>query len=307
MSPARRVSLVLVLMILQRVIGLGCGRFLSSGPNRKLAPAGIRDLREGLMRSLWIGVVLVTLAFALPASAQVPVLGPPAPIAGPVRDEQAVTAIQNAINALGGDAQIGLQQSWVVQGNVTGNTSASIPSGTFIWEAAGSEYRFAGHGKPNQISAGKSQALPQHMARAMFVPALVGPVLLQELQNQSYSIRYAGTDTIGTKSVVMVTTAAETTYPDNVVTPQTWYFDSSTWLPVRVDFRSPAPKYAPAYITERFDYSDFRAVAGAIFPFQMSLSINGNGVPLQAFSVKTISINTAIVTSDFEAPAGGVL
>lgn len=271
------------------------------------------------MRFVRIAVFICLVFAAISASAQVPQLSPPAPMDSPVRDPQAVATVQGAISALGGGALIGQQQSWAVQGTVTGGAGGPTQTGTFTWEAAGAEYRFAGsnsagkslfvtgHGKPSQISSGKSQALPQHMARAMFVPALVGPVLLQELQNQSYSIRYGGTDTIGNQSVVLVMTAAETTYPDNVVTPQTWYFDTSTGLPVRVDFRSPAPKYAPAYVTERFDYSDFRAVGGAIFPFQMSLSINSSGEVLQTFSVKSISVNASVASSDFDAPAGGAL
>jgi hypothetical protein len=269
------------------------------------------------MRSLWIGVFLFALTSVSPGFAQVPVLGPPAPIPIPVRDEQAVVAVQNAINALGGASLIGLQRSWLVHGNVTASPGAPMLSGSFIWEAAGSEFRFAGsnpsgqnlfvtgHGKPTQVSISKSQAIPPHMARAMFIPALVGPVLLQELQNQSYSIRYGGTSSIGAESVVIVTTAAETTYPDNVVTPQTWYFDGSTGLPVRVDFRSPAPKYPPGYVAERFDYSDFRAIAGTIFPFQINLSINDDGQTLEAFSVSTISINAALTSSDFDGPSGG--
>ena len=270
------------------------------------------------MRSLRVVVLVVAgLFLGLPVLAQVPQFGPPSPIAAPVRDGQAVAAVQNAINALGGAALIGQQQSWVVVGSVTDNSGAAALSGTFTWEAAGSEYRFAGstpagqtlfvtgHGNPAQISAGKSQAVPQHTARAMFVPALVGPILLQELQNQSYSIRYGGTGSIGAESVVLVTTAAETTYPDNVITPQTWYFDSSTGLPVQVDFRSPAPTYPASHVNERLDFSDFRVIAGAAFPFQISLSVQGE--VLQTFSISTISVNASIAASDFDVPSGGAL
>lgn len=268
------------------------------------------------MRTAHFGVLFCVLVFASPGSAQVPVLSPPSPITTAVRDQQAVTAVQNAISALGGASLIGLQQSWVAQGSVTGNSAASALSGTFTWEAAGSEYRFAGssssgqslfvtgHGNPTQVSAGKSQAVSPYMAQAMFVPTLVGPVLLQELQNQAYSIRYSGTDTIGSESVVKVTTAAETKYPDNVITPQTWYFDVTTGLPIRVDFRSPAPKNPASYVGERFDYSNFRAIAGVVFPLQVDVTIAGQ---LQrTFVVNTVSVNASIASSDFDPPGGGV-
>jgi hypothetical protein len=269
------------------------------------------------MRFARLGLFVCVLFLALPTFAQVPLLGPPPPIDSPVRDAQAVAAVQNAVNALGGAAVIGQARSCVVQGNVTGSPGALTPSGSFRWEAAGAEYRFegsasagnnlfvTGHGNPAQSSAGKSQAISPYVARAMFVPALVGPVLLQELQNQSYSIRFSGTDTIGTESVLIITTAAETTYPDNVITPQSWYFDASTGLPVRVDFRSPAPRYPASYVNERFDYSDFRVIAGTIFPFQISLSINGQ--PVQTFGINTISVNASVPPSDFDAPSGGAL
>jgi hypothetical protein len=269
------------------------------------------------MRFTRIGTFFCFVFFALSVSAQVPQLGPPPPIATPVRDAQAVAAVQNAINALGGAALISQEQSWLIQGNKISASGAPAPSGSFTWEAAGSEYRFedstpagkdlfvTGHGNPTQISASKSQAISPYMAQAMFVPALVGPVLLQEFQNQSYSIRYGGTGSIGTASVLIVTTAAETTYPDNVITPQTWYFDSSTGLPIRVEFRSPAPRHPASYANERFDYSDLRVNGGAVFPFQINLSIEGQ--PLETFYVSTISVNANVPSSDFDAPSGGVL
>lgn len=267
------------------------------------------------MRFARIGALICLVLFAITVSAQVLPLGPPPPLAAPVRDAQAVAVVQNAINALGG-ALIGQQQTWLVQGSVTGSPNAPAPGGTFTWTAAGAEYRFegatssgnslfaTGHGNPTQSTSGSSRNVSSYVSRAMFVPALVGPVLLQELQSQSYSVRFGGKNTIGSEPVLIVTTAAETTYPDNVITPQTWYFDASSGLPVRVDFRSPIPKYPAGYVTERFDYSDFRAIAGTMFPFQIGLSIEGQS--LQTFSVKTILVNASVAPSMFDAPAGGV-
>ncbi len=271
------------------------------------------------MRPILFGVFACALIFASSTLAQIQSLTPPDPIPAPVRDVQAVVAVQNAINALGGTALIAQQQSWIVQGSVTGGPGGPTQSGAFAWEAAGSEYRFAGsnstgkslfvtgHGNPIQITGAESHAVPPQIARAMFVPALVGPILLQKLQNQSYSIRYGGMGTIGTRPVVIVSTAAETTYPENVVTPQTWYFDASTTLPARVEFRSPVPKYLWNYVTERLDFSDFRPIAGTVFPFLISFSVDGNEDALQTFSLNTISVNANIALSDFDAPSGGAL
>jgi hypothetical protein len=269
------------------------------------------------MSSLGVAMFVCSLIIASPAFAQVPVLTPPPPLDAAVRDPQAVLTVQNAINALGGANLIGLGQTWVMRGNVSSSQGASMPSGTFVWEAAGLEYRLTdsttsgqdlfvtGHGNPTQSSTGSSHKVSPYVARAMFVPALVGPILLQALQNQSYSIRFGGTDTIGSKSVLVVTTAAETTYPENVITPQTWYFDSSTGMPVRVDFRSPAPEYPANYVNERFDYSDYRVIAGEVFPFQISFSVNGQS--FQTFQVNTISANANVSSSDFDAQSGGAL
>jgi hypothetical protein len=269
------------------------------------------------MRSARIGAFLCFLFSALSVTAQVPQLGPPPPLTAPVRDAQAVAAVQNAINALGGASLIGQQKSWEVQGNVSSSPGTDIPGGTFAWKAAGSEYRFedstssgqdlfvTGHGNPTQSNSGTSHEVSPYVARAMFVPALIGTVLLQELLNQNYSIRFGGADTIESQSVLIVTTVAETAYPDNVITPQTWYFDTSTGLPIRVDFRSPAPNYPASYVNERFDFSDFRVIAGTIFPFQISLSINGQ--PVQKFGINTISVNASVPSSDFDAPSGGAL
>jgi hypothetical protein len=269
------------------------------------------------MRSARFGLLLSILLVTIPVCAQVPLLGPPPPIAAPVRDAQAITVVQNAISALGGSSLIGQAQSWLVQGNMTSAPEAPIQSGSFVWKAAGTEFRFevttptgsyvfvTGHGNPARTTNGTTIQLAAHIARAMFVPALLRPVLLRELQDPNFSIRYSGVGNTAGASVVMVTTAAETTYPDNVVTPQVWYIDSSTGLPVRVEFRAPDGRRPGNFLPVALDFSRFSAVSGVLYPMNVIYSVNGN--PVQMFTVNSIQINSNVSSGDFDGPAGGAL
>jgi hypothetical protein len=186
-----------------------------------------------------------------------------------------------------------------------------------MWKTAGTEYRLegstpsgkdilvTGHGNPAQSGVNNFHKISPYMTRAMFVPALAGSILRQELEDQNYSIRYDGTGNIGSASVLIVTTGAETKYPDNVVTPQVWYFDSATGYPLRVEFRSPDSRRPANFLPVAYDLSDFRMVAGVMYPFQVAFSINGQ--PVQAFSITSIQVNAIVSPSDFDAPSGGAL
>jgi hypothetical protein len=146
-------------------------------------------------------------------SAQV-ALWPPVPpysnlVTNPVRDPKAVEVVQAAIAALGGAQVISQIQSWQVQAQTQDTIQNSTTTGKVTWEKAGKEFRMqsltpsgtyavvTGNGKPASIANGTPKTLQEHVTRALFVPPLVGDLLLRQIQDQNYSIQYGGTTTLG--------------------------------------------------------------------------------------------------------------
>jgi hypothetical protein len=162
-----------------------------------------------------------------------------------------------------------------------------------------------GHGRPGTIN-GTSQALPTYVVQAVFVPVAVASVLAQELGNPKMSLRFKDSETLGTEPVEVITTALETDYPDNVVTPQTWYFDTSTGLPVRVEFRAPDMKAPTNSFPVAMDLSDYQSVSGVAYPFKVVSTLNGKNQAV--FTVQSVVVNSGIPPSEFDgqfASTGG--
>lgn len=283
-----------------------------------------------LSRFLLATIILV---FSLPLAAQIPApsrprispppstLGLPQPIPAkpkvlqPVRDPEAVTVVQAAIAALGGDAAIAQVQSWRAQGQAKAPKEMGGGDSTITWERAGAEFRMesaaggkstavvTGRGRPATVTDGVGRELPEHVLKALFVPALVGSILRDDLQNANSLIRYAGPSTLDGKNVSVVRTASmrpEGTY----IIGRTWYFDLATSLPLRVEYGVPALQTTQTWHQAAVDLSDFRTVAGVLYPFKIVAYQQGR--EQQTVTLQSIDANASIAPSDFDAPLGGV-
>lgn len=272
------------------------------------------------MRSAKLVLFLCLIASISPSlSAQV-AMWPPVPpysnlTAPPVRDAKAEALVQSAITAMGGAGPIGQIQNWQVQAQVIDTANSGKFSGTVLWQQAGLEFRMqsstasgtsaivTGHGKPAAIVNGTAKALGGHVTRALFVPVLLGALLLQEFQNPNYSIESSGTSTVNSQSVVIVTIACRTSQTDAMVTPQTWYFSTSSGLPVRVEYRIPSAGGPRLYVAAAHDFSNYQNVSGVLYPFQITSYRLGKQARLT--TVQSVNVNTQIAATTFDAPTGG--
>jgi hypothetical protein len=276
------------------------------------------------MHSARFGLLVSVLLLNIPVWAQVSQPTPPSPalsiqppgwvysppdlLTAAVRDPQALTVVQTAITAMGGPA-IAAIQDCTVQAQSDAVPGTPTTSGTMTWKMAGSEFRIdaptstgtasvmTGHGKPGMIN-GAATALQSYVTQAMFVPVAIAPVLAQELANPKMSVRFKDNETLGTVSVAVVTTALETDYPDNVVTPQTWYFDTSTGLPVRIEFRAPDIHQPTNFIPTAVDLSNFQLVSGVAYPFKVVSSVDSQTQVV--FIVQSVVVNSGIAPSTFD-------
>jgi hypothetical protein len=299
------------------------------------------DIVTRIVVSLLLSVVL-SACFSIQLSAQVGPIqqapvpkgpfqkGPPTPIQqpsvqqtqsppNPVRDAQALTIIQAAITALGGATAIGQIQSWLIQAEVQSSQEMGSTSSGLLWEKAGTEFRMAstptasgqtssimtGHGNPVSVSNGTSNAVPAHVMSALFIPALVGSVLLTEFQDPNYSVQYSGSSTLNGKPVAVARTASTSSRTNFQVTGQTWYFDGVTGLPLRIEYTVPTANTPQISSTVAIDLSDYRPVAGTLYPFQIVESEQRK--QLQTITIQSVNVNATISPSDFDPPAGGAL
>ena len=230
-----------------------------------------------------------------------------------IRDPSAVNAVQAAISALGGDGAIAGVSSWRVQGTATpAGTNVNTVS-TITWERAGSEFRMesvvgdktiaiaSGFGKPASIANGGSNDLPDYVVRALFIPALVGSVLRDCLQDANSSIEYVGSAKLGNKDVTVVRTAS-TRPGDRYVIGRTWFLDSATNLPLRVEYGVPAVQTIRVWYQAAANFSDYRSIAGVQYPFHIEAYQQGKLV--QTIALQSVDANASIAPARFDVSTG---
>lgn len=250
-----------------------------------------------------LGVVLL----ARSANGQDAATSPPSP----QRDSAAVAAVQQAINALGGSAAV----SQIFDAKVTGtiipaNATSSLMGGSFVWDDAPPEFldtlqtstdtrEFAsGHGQPASEKNGVVSALPPYMAQASLPVHLPGIVLAQLLANQNCSIKWVGSTTVSGHAAVRVHMSVDTDAVSSLVTPEDWYLDAVTGLPLRVEYRAPESHHPNDFSVEADEFSKFQTVNGLQIPYQITFYEDGTlkGVAI----INSVAFNVGLSSSEFD-------
>ena len=249
----------------------------------------------------------------VPVSAQQsPSTAAPAP---PVRDQQAIAVVQQSLVAMGGTAMVGQVQNSVVTGTSVKQSAQQAATESFTWTFAGNQFRFetsAASGRHVLVSSGAS---PQDfhdgawfivrpvMARTSLpyhIPALA---LLGEIQNSGYSFVFVGATTLNGKIAIHIQTRDDSDLTGHLFTPQDWYFDSVTGLPLRVEFQIPTSQNPNDALNASMEFSNFQVVSGVLVPFQLSIT---EGPVSLVSTVTSATFNTNVNSSGFAPAAGGV-
>jgi hypothetical protein len=202
-------------------------------------------------------------------------------------DPQAVTIVQQAINALGGTKAIGLLQSWTFQAQTEGR----IANGPIS------------EGLVSSIPAGTTVQTPPPWARprSLFVPALVSAILVNESQDPKFSIKQAAPSPSVPNSAVVVFSV--TTKSGTSVTAQRWYFDSTRNLPMRVEFMLPAKigliESFPSVVT----LSNYQAIGGVLYPFQIETYLQSENAG-ETVTLQSVTPSTTVPSASNASPGG---
>jgi hypothetical protein len=237
----------------------------------------------------------------------------------PVRDAQAVATVQSAIVAMGGATAIGAIQSSVAQGTSVATSDTGSGTTNFTWSHSGQDFRYendatsGGHvfvsnsGSPCDIEAGIIAPSASSAARAnlpFHIPALV---LFNELSNANYTLTYVGATTLNGASALHIQTADNSDSTGQLVTPQDWYFDPTTGLPLSVQYRIPNAVNAQNWQPGSIGFANFQSISGVLVPFQLTIQ-EGPPAPPVVATISSVVFNTSIGSTQClaMAAAGGV-
>jgi hypothetical protein len=251
----------------------------------------------------------LALLLSFPLTAQQPTTTAP-------RDVQSLNVLSQAVTAQGGSSNLLAIKDLILKGSLQTYPIGNAPSKTrnFTWTIASTEFRqevndastssafLSGHGTPVSVRNGVSARINYHVAQANLPFYIPGYVLLNELSDPRYTIKYIGPATVEGKPALQVHITDDTDPVGQLVTPQEWYFDPVTFLPLRVEYRLPTNQNAAVYSAAAFEFFDYRAVNGVIVPYQLTYFRDGK--PFASVSVSNVTLNSGVLPSAFDANVG---
>jgi hypothetical protein len=269
-------------------------------------------------RSLALASILVALIALISQSvfgqSPMPVSAPAAPAPPAVaRDAQALATVQSAIAAMGGAGAVAAIQDATVQGTILDQPSDGSSARSFTWMSAGSQFRtqittgtgtriyVSGNGSPVDQENGVSIPVPSFVAQANLPYELPALVLLNELNNPNYTISYVSTQQINGNPAIHIHTCDDTDFTSSLVTPQDWYFDTISGLPVRVEYKLPQDTDAQHPLPLSIDFANFKSASGVLVPYQLTMN---EGPVVEVATVTSVALNSGLSSSTFAAPSG---
>jgi hypothetical protein len=203
-----------------------------------------------------------------------------------IRDPEAVTIVQDAITAIGGATAISQAQSWTFQAQMQGARANGSTA-----------YVMSTDSDRGKIARPDGTTRPARAIHSLFVPALVGSILLNEFGDPDFSLYDGGLSSLDSKPVrVIIFSAGPIQIPGQI-----WYFDAAN-LPVQVDFRLPAEIGARQSLYGLVSLLDYRAVSGVMYPFRIVTFAEGR--PPQVVTLESVATDTTAPLNQFNGPAG---
>lgn len=236
----------------------------------------------------------------------------------PPRDSQAVAAVQKAIAALGATALSQIRDA-SVQGTVQLLPASANRSLSVVWEDAwgngAPSFRreshvggsvsvlVSGNGQPVDSQGGVATKVPQHVAFSCAAVHLPGIILAAQLNNPAYSFKFVETTALNGQPAIHIESALTADPVTSAVSLQDWYFDTSSGLPLRVDYRivTSADPLNPGIASMQF--ANFQSVSGILVPFR--LTETGLAGEQDVVTITSVTFNSGLSPSEFLPPTGG--
>jgi hypothetical protein len=235
----------------------------------------------------------------------------------PPRDPQALTAVQKAVAALGGTTLSQIHDA-SVQGAIQILPASANQTFSVVWEDAWGKgapsFRreshvggsvsvlVSGNGQPVDSQGGITMKVPRHVAFSCAAVHLPGIILAAQLNNVGYSFKFVEITTLNGQAAVHIQSALTSDPVASALTLQDWYFDPSSGLPLRVDYRvATSPDLLnPGIVSMQF--ANFQSVSGILVPFR--LSETGLAGEQDVVTITSVTLNSGLSPNEF-LPATG--
>ena len=254
-------------------------------------------------------VVLFIMVLSIPLSAQ------QSGSLNSSENQQAEVVLNSALSAMGGQALWAAISDATVSGTcesagVDGtNSGAASP---FLWINAQDQFRYengpsdnltimlSGHGKPLMVFPTQTQSLTYETAEFQKPFHLPGLVLQSTLNDQNYQLVLVGNENTSGTATIHVRILHRLFHIMQPGSRQDWWFDASTFLPLKVTFKVPG-QAVESYMDVTYTFSGWSAdVSGLMVPHQILIT-NEFGADAQTCTVLQLKINTQPAASLFDA------
>ncbi len=234
--------------------------------------------------SRYLPVLVLIIGFQFPLSAQK---------SSAASDPKAVATVQAAIAALGGEGTLDQTRTWKFQSRLDGQRKSEDAIEILTSIIPEDAKRVPGQKAP------PSWATP----RSLFVPALAGAILLKQSKDSTLSLQQATGPASESKSVTVVFSRAVGSAGRNLPI-QRWYFDEKTHLPRQIEFLVPARIGQIEGFSGMVALSDYRPVAGVLYPFQIETFLSGQHAHQKIELVSVTPSTDAPSQSDYLSAGG---
>jgi hypothetical protein len=237
----------------------------------------------------------------------------------PQRDQTALAILQNALFVSVGQSSVPQVTSAQISGSIKPLGNSGYPAGTFTWTVAltatGFEFSndfqpsdssashqlfVSGHGAPAVSVGGNVTRLLGHMSEVSSFTQMTLLALALAVQNTSLTVTQSSSQQIGNVLATHVHVSNDADQVTQAVTPQDWYFDPNTGLPLHLDYHSPDLLDALTWTPESRDFGNWQSIGGILLPSQITNS--SNGVPMTVTTITSVQLNVPVTQSQFDLP-----
>jgi len=233
--------------------------------------------------------------------------------ARPTRDSAALAVLNQAIVAMGASASVASLQSMQIQGHLLRVDSGENDSFTLSYLISNNGVRFRRSStKPTGVSTfasgkgtpflappnGKQETFGHHIAAAMLPYEHPSLTILLEIQNPNYSITMAPS---ARKAPIHIHTEDDSTEDSRFTSPQDWYFDSSTYLPIRVEYKLADVFHPSVTHSTTCRYTSFQTVGGVLVP--AGIEVDENNIAVADITLDGFTFNVPL-GDNFDMPGG---
>jgi len=193
----------------------------------------------------------------------------------PIRSSDGLALLQHVLTALGDANGLHAGQSCVIETTVAINEHVPI---SIDWTLEPNNYITVIHGTNGDVSvgsrapytlAGKTYSPSERLNRATFIVAAAPLWLGRALNDPRFFVSDTSNDQIDGQSVIKLQLADVSTPAIAKDSLQIWYFDSTTLLPLRVEYKIPSTTQAGLGGDSYALFSGFTKYPAGLFPTEV--------------------------------------